>query len=128
MTESYTFELGTVPKSLNAISSRGSRWAYIKEKKRWEDMLWPMLELGKLPRPMKHVLINVWLRFPVRRRRDTGNFAWILEKAVGDVLVKRGFLVDDTPEYFQMGVTRFDGAQGPPRTTIEVVWNSQTTA
>ena len=51
------------------------------------------------------------LRFPARRRRDSGNYRVMLEKALGDALVEGGWLPDDTPEHYEFGgVTFTEGA------------------
>jgi hypothetical protein len=78
-----------------------------------------------LPARLEHVDASVRLRFPVRRRRDTGNFQALLEKAIGDALVgdrnvwpQGRWLPDDTPAYYGFTGLEFDPNTGPAKTSI----------
>lgn len=58
------------------------------------------------------------LRFPVKRRRDEGNFRALIEKALGDALQNGGWIPDDTPELYRFGELKFDDKTGPPQTSL----------
>ncbi len=109
-----------VPPSLNAVGSRGGHWPYIKAKRHWEDLLWPLLytTLGvghHLPTP---VHASACLRFPTARRRDATNFSFLLDKALADAMQKRGYLADDTPEHYRWDGIVFDSQRGPAQTRV----------
>ncbi len=76
---------------------------------------------AKVPRGLHHVTANALLRFPTRRRRDEGNFRWLLEKALGDALQNGGWLPDDTPEFYLFGRCQFDPEPGPARTIVTIL-------
>lgn len=110
-----------VPPSLNKIGSRGSsHWAYTTAKKNWQQLIGAMLMLNRVPRGLQFVHVDATLRFPVRRGRDAGNFAWMLDKACGDALTKGGWLPDDVPDHYEFGELTFDPELGPPRTTLRL--------
>jgi hypothetical protein len=102
-----SFVYWDVPPSLNRVASRGSRWAYSKAKREWQSNLEQLLMLVKLPRPVAHVEASAVLTFPVMRKRDEGNFRFMLEKALGDALVNGGWLEDDDADRFEFRKVRF---------------------
>lgn len=109
-----------VPPSLNRLGSRGSHWAYTKAKKEWQDTITVLLLLAEVPRRLRFAQVDATLRFPVRRKRDAGNFAWLLEKACGDALVAGRWLKDDTPDHYAFGGVVFDDALGPRQTILRL--------
>jgi hypothetical protein len=111
----------TVP-SLNRIATRGSRHAVHREKKRWQEIIAQLLLLARLPRELPHVSAHASLRFPVARRRDAGNHAWLLDKALGDALTQLGVVADDTPEHYEFTGLTFEATPGPKRTLIFLSW------
>ena len=100
----YVIHYDEVPKSLNA-GGAGSRrhWSVAnREKKRWEG-IWLMLMLAKkIPRGMERCEIGVWLAFALPRRRDVENFRPAFNKPFADMLVKGGYIPDDTAEFFNL--------------------------
>jgi hypothetical protein len=106
-----------VPVSYN--ETRYARWqvAYRKGKP-FRDALALMLPGAGLARPVPGVVVNAVLRFPVARRRDEGNFRTPLEKALGDALVKGGYLLDDTPDQFRVERVEFAPVAGPAETAL----------
>lgn len=106
----YVFVLtyGETPKSLNA-GGTGSRrhWSVgHKEKRQWEG-IWGMLLLERrVPRHMVRVYVEVLLEYEDNRRRDAENFRSAISKPLADVLVKMGYIADDTSEFFEMGYVK----------------------
>lgn len=115
-----TVDLPGTPPSLNRIGSRGSHWAYTKAKKQWQNDLGLMLMAERLPRGLLCVEAQATLRFPLRRRRDPGNWSWFLEKVTGDALTTGGFLPDDTARYFHWHGVRLLDEPGPALTSVFV--------
>lgn len=116
--ETHTLVIEDCPPSLNAIGSRGSRWAYINTKKDWQGRFEKVLMGSGMRRDATKAEANIVLRFPERRRRDSGNYKWILEKVLGDALVSGGWLPDDTADQFQVLRVTFDPDRGDKRTTV----------
>lgn len=110
-----------VPPSLNRLGTRGSHWEVGKAKRRWQEILEGLLLGSGLPRGLTSVEASALLRFPVVRRRDSGNFSWLIEKALGDSLVRGGWLADDTADEFRFFGVEFDSELGPARTVITVI-------
>lgn len=106
-----------VPPSLNRMGTRGSHWTVTRTKTRWQDIFEQLLMASGLERGQGRVRATASLRLPVRRKRDEGNYRWLLEKALGDALVNGRWLLDDTPDYFTFGAVTFE-EPGPPRTTV----------
>jgi hypothetical protein len=102
-----SFVYWDVPPSLNRVASRGSRWAYSKHKKEWQSALEVLLMQSGLPRGCSRVEASAVLTFPVARRRDSGNFQWLLEKALGDSLTNGGWIPDDDADHFEFRRLRF---------------------
>lgn len=110
--------LYSTPQSLN--KARGQHWAQMRRhKKAWQADI-ERLMMGRLPRGRERVHASAVLRFPTRRRRDEGNFRWLLEKALGDALTNGLWLADDTPEHFTFGALTFDPELGTHLTTIRL--------
>lgn len=107
-----------VPPSLNRIGTRGGHWTVTRAKTRWQDIFEVLLMTSNLSRNQDRLRATARLRLPVRRRRDEGNYRWLLEKSLGDALVNGRWLLDDTPEYFTFGELTFEQQPGPARTTI----------
>lgn len=98
-----TLSIPGTPRSFNQIGYR-SHWAIgQREKKNWEGWIGLALMGERVPRRLKRVEVTATLRFKQRRRRDSGNFRVILEKACGDTLVSGGWLEDDTSDLYSFG-------------------------
>jgi Holliday junction resolvase RusA-like endonuclease len=116
--------LPRVPPSINTNAVRSHWRGFHSAKKKWQADLEVLLLAARLPRPIPAsgpVLVDVVLRFPDRRRRDSENFRPVLSKALGDALVNGGWLHDDTDEDWRLQVVR-DLEPGPARTLITVRW------
>jgi hypothetical protein len=80
------------------------------------------LQTSRLPRGLELVVASAELHFPTKRRRDEGNFRVVIEKALGDVLVRGGWLPDDTPDHYRFERVRFSEKPGPHWTTLRLDW------
>lgn len=104
-TETFSLVYDGAPKSLNN-SGTGSRrhWSVgAREKREWEG-IWGFLLMGaKVPRGMTKAHVDVLLEFEDNRKRDPENFRPAIAKPLADILVKGGWLADDTAEFFDFG-------------------------
>lgn len=116
----FDLEVGDTPPSLNAASlgSKGAHMKFHRLKKQWEGYLTAALLKAKVPKGLARIHATAILRFPSQRRRDEGNFRFLLEKALGDALQLNGQLSDDTPEQFTFGELRFEPDRGDKRTVV----------
>lgn len=121
----YELSIPEVPPSLNGMGfgGRNSHMKLHRLKKRWEGYFVITLLENKVPKALTRVRASARLRFRVKRRRDEGNFRWLLEKALGDALQANGNLDDDTADEFTFGTLTFEADRGQPRTTVTLeVW------
>jgi hypothetical protein len=118
-----TLDIPGTPPSLNAASlgSRGAHMKFNRLKKQWEGDILKCLMLEKAPRRCERVHATAVCRFPSKRKRDEGNFRYLLEKALGDALQLYGTLPDDTADEFTFGKLEFDPEKGQARTLITLV-------
>lgn len=107
MTAKASLVVPGTPKSLNEIGYRSHWSAGRKAKLDWEQWLGTALMVARVPRKLSFVSASATLHFKQRRRRDAGNFAALLDKALGDVLQAAGYLEDDTPEFYRFGSLDF---------------------
>lgn len=80
-----------------------------------------LLLTTELPRRLMSVEATAVLFFPVARRRDEGNYRWLLEKALGDALVNGGWLPDDTPDRYRFSRVEFSRGDSLTRVRIQAV-------
>lgn len=121
----FELNIPDTPPSLNAASlgSKGAHMKFHRLKKRWEGMIVITLLEARVPKGLERVHATAVCRFPSRRKRDEGNFRYLLEKALGDALQLHGCLDDDTPEKYTFGKLVFDPDRGPARTLVTLeVW------
>lgn len=112
-------EIPGTPKSLNAVGFH-SHWSVgLREKKKWEEMIGVALMVERVPRGLVSVSASAELHFETRRRRDVGNFAAILDKALGDILQKWG-LPDDTPEFYSFGTVQLIAPKPEAKTILRL--------
>lgn len=117
-----TLVIPGTPPSLNQIGYR-SHWSVgRKAKQDWEQMLGIALLEQRVPRKLNTVRASATLHFRQRRRRDAGNFAALLDKALGDVLQAAGYLEDDTPEYYRFGAVDFVAPSPAAETLVHLNW------
>lgn len=106
------------PVSFNAIGYR-SHWAVgQRHKKQWQEMLSIALMAEAVPRGLKRATATATIRFKQNRRRDSGNFRVILEKALGDALVEGGWLSDDTADLYGFGELTLFAPVPQPETIV----------
>lgn len=113
----FQLELPGIPKSLNQVGSRGGHFAFHREKKHWEGMLFIALNQAKVPRGLLSVDASAVLHPPTAHRRDTGNYRTMLEKALGDAL-QLGWLADDGPDFYAFNDLTFGEKAKAPGLTI----------
>jgi hypothetical protein len=115
----FEVEVRKIPPSINRKELK--HWRGFREhKKAWEEEIGQMLMVNKAPIGQTRAIAGAILRFPSRaNRRDSGNFAGVVEKALGDALVPR-VIPDDRAENFCFLGVEFDDEIGPERTTIVV--------
>jgi hypothetical protein len=116
-----------IPPSANRTNPMGGAAAagnYAREKSRWEGVITMLFMAHHIPRNLERVEAEVEFRWPTNHRRDIGNFKGMLEKAMGDGLVKAGWLKDDDTDRFD--VVKFTRAKenGPKRTQIMVKYTT----
>lgn len=95
----FQLTLHETPPSLNRFTG-GSRGPYHRAKKQWQTQLGTALMVAQVPRGLKEVKATAEVRFKTVRRRDEGNLRFLLEKALGDILVEGGWLPDDTADFY----------------------------
>jgi hypothetical protein len=108
---------GELPKSMNALGS-GNRHVYQREKQKWEGIFQVYLLKERVPRRLKWVDAKGVLTVPDRRRRDSGNFRFFIEKALGDTLVKGGWLEDDDHTRYRFGDVTIQYEKGVSATAV----------
>lgn len=128
-TVTMTYDQTPPSSNTNAgVGGRGNPHTVAKTKRTWEGIYGLMLMQAGVPRRLTMVKVRPKLEFRTKGRRDGDNFYMPISKPLGDVLVKGGWLEDDTPDHYQMervkietGVDlgRFDG-----RLTLEVEYST----
>jgi hypothetical protein len=92
--KSWAGHLGA-PESFNAMAGRDPN-IYRAAVDRWADALGPLLVSSGLPMGLGRIVVEGEVSFGDGRDRDQGNHRVIVEKAVGDALVRGGYLPNDT--------------------------------
>lgn len=115
----FRLELYETPPSLNRYAG-GPRGPYFRKKKEWQQQIGTALMVAGVPRGLSKVTATAVLTFPVRRRRDEGNLRFMLEKALGDMLVEGGWLPDDVGGVFEFSKLSFAPEPGEALTVIEL--------
>jgi hypothetical protein len=111
---------GELPKSLNVLGS-GNRHVYQREKQKWEGIFQVYLLKQRVPRRLAYVEAQGVLTVPDKRRRDSGNFRFFIEKALGDTLQKGGWLEDDDHTRYRFGDVTIKYEKGV-RATAVALW------
>lgn len=108
------------PTSFQAATGSGNQFAYQAMKKAWESLCLEQLRQSGLPTELSRVFVEGEVTFPDRKRRDQGNHRFMLEKALGDALVRGGWLQDDTWEEYEFGGLSAKYEKGVSRTRLMV--------
>lgn len=107
-----------VSKNENKIRSH---WrGFQEEKKAWQTEIELGLMSARMPRDNQRAVAGAFVRFPRRpsRPRDSGNFADLINKALGDALANYGAIPDDHDAHYLFGGVEFEEEVGPDRTRI----------
>jgi hypothetical protein len=131
----YSLGYNEAPKSLND-GGAGSRrhWAAAhREKVKWEGIYGMLLLALGMPRGAVFIKVDAHLQFREARKRDAENYRSPISKPLADILVKGGWLADDTSQFFEFGtVTISHGLENPSPAvkscitfTIEATYNDQ---
>lgn len=100
-----------------------AHWRTVRNHKQvWQLLFENLLTASPLrrlqPGESRFIYAEGILTFPLRRRRDEGNFRVVLEKALGDALTNGRWLADDTTEFYRFGKLLIEEEPGPARTLI----------
>lgn len=115
------------PPSMNDNTIRSHWRGFHTAKKDWEERIQSELMVARYPFANQRVIVGARMRFPRKSRRDSGNFASVLDKALGDALTFSGdrlrpdrlrYIADDTPEFYFFAGVEFEEERGPARTTL----------
>jgi hypothetical protein len=124
--EVLELELPVTPPSLNRLGAQGApgqgpAWKrYNDEKQKWGLVLASKIPRRRLAHPAARARCCGHLRFETNRSRDEGNFRYLLEKALGDALVRQCWIADDDWQRYTFERLHFDPSPGPPRTLVVV--------
>ena len=124
----HVLEIPRVPPSMNNNEIRSHWTGFQEHKKSWQAEIALMFMAAQLPRGgFERAIAGAFLRFPTRSIRDTGNFAGLLNKALGDALTvspdwprHKRYIPDDDAAHYYFGGVEFEPDRGPPRTTFYV--------
>jgi len=108
------------PQSIRGFGSGANHFQYQTMKHKWQDRLTEMLFDAGVPTGLSHVLAEGQVCFPDRKKRDQGNYRFILEKALGDALVEGGWLPDDDWDHYEFGRLRYAYAKGDAWTALTI--------
>ena len=121
-------EVPRTPPSMNNNEIRSHWTGFHEHKKNWQAEIALLFMANQLRRGgYRRAIAGAFMRFPDRSVRDTGNFAGLLNKALGDALViapdmpkgKRYIPDDDRLHYFFGGV-EIEDEPGPARTRLYI--------
>lgn len=82
------------PESFNVMAGREPN-VYRAIVDKWRPVLIDALEASGLPKGLDRVMVEAEVSFGDNVKRDRGNYAVMLDKALGDALVAGGWLDDD---------------------------------
>lgn len=117
----FSILIPRTPPSMNDNEIRSHWTGFQKHKKSWQEEIEQMAMVSRIPRGYSRAIAGAIMRFPSRAaRRDSGNFASVVEKALGDALANGGWLHDDDAARFLFVGVEFEDELGPPRTELVV--------
>jgi hypothetical protein len=90
------------PDSFNALAGRDPQ-VYRQLIETWANVLMPLLEQSGLPKGLGKVMVEGECSFGDLQERDAGNHRVMIEKALGDALVRGGWLPADTWSRYEFG-------------------------
>jgi hypothetical protein len=98
------------------FGSGANHWTYQKHKRDWQERIRVALRQSTF-RVCSHVLVEGQMCFPNRRVRDQGNYRYLIEKALGDVL-KEAWLADDDWGSYEFGGLAYRYVKGESWTKL----------
>lgn len=125
--ERFEITINVGVRSMNTNDIRSAWRGFHTAKKAWEDRLQQDLMVARVPKGNLRAIAGGILRMPTRRRRDSGNYATLLDKALGDALtfsgdpsrpVEQRYIPDDDPGHYFFAGVEFEEEPGPHRTRI----------
>lgn len=117
----FVISFPDLPESMNAKGGggyKGNHYAQHRVKKSLEGQLFVALIQAKVPKRLSRVKATAVLTVPTRHRRDEGNYRYMLEKALGDILQTMNYLPDDDPEHFTFPELIFEYKKNVRNTAI----------
>lgn len=105
------------PESFNAMAGRNPE-VYRGAVRQWATVLGPLLRASDLPMGLGRVVVEGVVSFGDDHDRDQGNHRVIIEKALGDALVRGGYLVADTWKRYEFGDLQRADEPGVGRTRL----------
>lgn len=117
----FVLEVRRRAPSMNSNVGRGHWTAFQREKKAWQEEIATELMVKSVGRRVyQRAVAGAFVRFDRRfaRAPDPGNYATLINKALGDALVDYGAIPDDDAAHYVFGGVEFEKEIGPPRTTI----------
>jgi hypothetical protein len=116
------FDVWRVPPSMNTNEIRSHWRGFQKHKKDWESEIRTLLMMRRIPpHSYQRAIAGAIIRFPKRAaRRDSGNFAGVVEKALGDALQTMRVIPDDDDKHYHFAGVEFAEEIGAPRTWIHL--------
>lgn len=115
-------ELPRCPPSMNDNAIRSNWRGFQDEKKSWQTEIELLLMVQQAPRRgYRRAMAGAFMRFQAKAaRRDKGNYAYLLDKALGDALDNFGAIPDDDALHYYFGGVEIESERGPDRTRIWV--------
>lgn len=107
------------PESFNVMAGRDPN-VYRSIIDKWAPVLREALEASGLPKGLAGVMVEGEVSFGDRVERDAGNHRVMIEKALGDVLTRGGWLESDTWERYEFGGLQRRDEPGVSRTRIMI--------
>jgi Holliday junction resolvase RusA-like endonuclease len=110
--------INDIPPSNNKFIGRNARWAYQKEKKKWEELIyWETWAKGIEPSCLAKAKVIITYYFKTKGRRDPDNYSG---KMLLDPLVRNKILQDDSFFNIELVLRAFHDKE-KPRTEIEII-------
>lgn len=119
----FILEVRRRPSSMNSNVGRGHWTVFRRDKKSWqEEIAMELMVAGVKRRGYQRAVAGAFIRFDrhFSREPDPGNYATLVNKALGDALVEYGAIPDDDAAHYVFGGVEFEDEIGPARTRIFV--------
>ncbi len=107
------------PESFNVMAGRDPN-VYRSIVDKWRPVLIDALERSGLPKGLDGVMVEAEVSFGDNVDRDRGNYAVMLDKALGDAMVSAGFLASDAWARYGFGELQRRDEPGVSRTRLMI--------